>query len=72
MNSNKILIISPIPTHPPVSGNRARVLALADTIRSEKYDVYFLHVEWRKGDEHLMRQYWGDHYYKCKETIKLI
>jgi len=67
-NNKKILIISPIPTHPPVSGNKARVLALANTIRSEKYDVYFLHIEWRKGDEDSMREYWGDRYYKCAYT----
>jgi glycosyltransferase involved in cell wall biosynthesis len=65
MKNNKILLISPIPTHPATSGNRARVLSLARIIKEEGYQLYFLHIKWREGDVHLMKEFWGNNYFSC-------
>lgn len=66
MNKKRILVISPIPTHPVIAGNRARVLELASNIRKLGYDLIFLHVELDAGDTKAMREYWGECYIRCK------
>lgn len=66
MPKKKILIISPVPTHPQISGNRARVLALSSSIRALGHDVMFLHIELEPGDIKAMHEYWGENYVSCK------
>jgi len=67
-NRKKILVVSPVPTHPPISGNRSRILSLLETINALGHDVYFLHVQQDRGDEKAMRGRWGDRYYCCEYT----
>lgn len=59
----KILLISPVPTHPQTAGNRARVCTLLSNINEMKHDVFFLHIKREPGDEKSMRDHWGDRYY---------
>lgn len=59
MNKN-ILIVSPVPTHPPIAGNRARILHLGTSIRDMGHNVYFAHIGFEQGDDNAMKQYWGE------------
>jgi glycosyltransferase involved in cell wall biosynthesis len=60
--AQRILIVSPVPTHPPSAGNRARVAVLAQGLEALGHQVRFAHVERERGDPDLMRAYWGDRY----------
>jgi glycosyltransferase involved in cell wall biosynthesis len=57
--SQKILIISPTPTHPQNAGNRARIFQLAEQLRSFKCDLCFAYYNIEGGDLEAMRAYWG-------------
>lgn len=59
---SKILVISPIPTHPVTAGNRARVAALTNSLEGLGHTVYFMHAEQEAGDAEAMRAHWGDRY----------
>ncbi|MCI0616683.1 hypothetical protein L0244_27200, partial [bacterium] len=59
----KILVISPIPTHPQNAGNRARVYSLLSNLRDMNHDVHFLHLKRELGDDKLMQEFWGDKFY---------
>jgi glycosyltransferase involved in cell wall biosynthesis len=59
---SRILVISPVPTHPADAGNRARVHVLTRTLRESGHDVYFMHVQFERGDIEAMRTTWGDRY----------
>lgn len=63
LHKKKVLMVSPVPTHPPSSGNRARVLGLAEIVRSLGYELHFLHVEMEPSDDARMNEYWGDNLY---------
>lgn len=58
----RILIVSPIPTHPPNAGNRARLLSFVDAFRSLGHEVVLLHVQIEPGDPAALMDYWGDRY----------
>ena len=64
----RILLISPVPTHPPDAGNRARVLSMSTILREIGHDVYFMHVEQEWGDSQAMRANWGDRYVPVEYT----
>jgi glycosyltransferase involved in cell wall biosynthesis len=57
----KILLISPVPTHPQDAGNRIRIFQLAEQLRTEGCDLYFAYYdhEMAGGDYAQMRNYWG-------------
>lgn len=59
----RILLISPVPTHPQTAGNRTRIDGLLASLRQLGHDVYFLHAQREKGDETTMRNIWGDRFY---------
>ncbi len=59
----KIAIISPVPTHPPLAGNRARVLSLAQQIRELGHDLHFLHIQRWAGDNEAMAAFWEDRFH---------
>jgi polysaccharide biosynthesis protein PslH len=59
MGSYKILIVSPVPTHPANSGNSARILRLAETLIEAGHDVHFAHITFQPGDAAAMRAFWG-------------
>lgn len=61
--SNKILIISPTPSHPQNAGNRARIYNLLLNLREAGYDVYFVHIEETPGDKASMQDCWGDRFF---------
>ncbi|MCB0416523.1 MAG: glycosyltransferase [Bdellovibrionales bacterium] len=61
----KILLISPVPTHRPHSGIRARVLSIAGSLRQLGHDIHFVWL--RDGSRPLpdldlatMRTFWGN------------
>jgi glycosyltransferase involved in cell wall biosynthesis len=60
---NKILIASPCGTHPPTEGNRARILALAESLQDMGHEVHLALLPNRHfdiGDMDQMRHYWGN------------
>lgn len=60
----RVLVISPTATHPPTAGNRARVLAICNTLRELGHDVHFAYVKRDSpGDEAAMRAYFGDRFH---------
>ena len=61
--SKKILVISPIPSHPQNAGNRARVYSLFLNLKEMGHDVYFLHIQKETGDEESMQSSWGNNFY---------
>lgn len=61
-----ILLVAPIPTHPPDGGNHARVLALAETLRQQGHTLTFVHSAWCPGSRRQMRRYWGDRYIRVR------
>jgi len=63
MSDNKLLVISPTPSHPQTAGNRARVYSLLSNIESLGIEVHFLYVDLETGDSNAMHTYWGNRYY---------
>lgn len=61
--SKRILVISPVPTHPQNAGNRARVYNLLRSLAETGNDIYFLHIRETPGNESLMLQCWGNKFY---------
>lgn len=59
---SNILLISPIPTHPPTGGNHVRVFALVDALLRLGHELTFLHVPWCPGSSRQMRRHWKDAY----------
>jgi hypothetical protein len=74
----KILLISPVPTHPIFRGNATRILNLADFLNSRGHTVDFAYCAFEPGDRSAMQAYWADHYHEfldyqqpfCKECIR--
>lgn len=56
---NKVLIISPTPTHPQSAGNRSRILALCDYIKMRGHDLDFFYIRQENVDEEAMINYFG-------------
>jgi glycosyltransferase involved in cell wall biosynthesis len=52
-------MISPTPTHPQNTGNRARIFQLSEQIRSFGCDLYFAYYPLEGGDLEAMQIYWG-------------
>lgn len=61
----RILLVSPIPTHPPVAGNRARIHSLLTNLRDMGHEVHFLCVNTEPdlADQHAMARCWGKNFY---------
>ena len=59
---NKILIISPVPTHPPHAGNRSCILNYCQYFTNLGFQVHFMYIgESLPNDSfELMNNYWGD------------
>jgi glycosyltransferase involved in cell wall biosynthesis len=61
MNSSKrILVISHLPILPATAGNRIRVWALMNNLRSFGHDVWFMGLGLKPRDEQELRKHWGD------------
>jgi glycosyltransferase involved in cell wall biosynthesis len=61
----KILVISPIPTHPQIAGNRTRIHRLLASLKEMGHHVHFLYVntESDRVDQKQMVKCWGDTFY---------
>jgi polysaccharide biosynthesis protein PslH len=55
----RILIVSPVPTHPTTAGNRARIRQLIAALGQLGHDVHFCHVNFETGDDDAMRDAYG-------------
>ncbi len=66
--SKKILVISPVPSHPQNAGNRARIYNLLLSLKAAGHEVYFAYVEETPGDKAAMRQCWGDQFFSIPYT----
>jgi glycosyltransferase involved in cell wall biosynthesis len=51
MKRKKILIISPVPSHPQNAGNRARIYTMAVNLMNLGHDVYFAYEERNKNSK---------------------
>ena len=70
MQQKKVLIISPLPTHPQNAANRARVYLLSMVLKNIGFDVHFLFTGREKGDNAAMNAYWRDRIYYFNNTQK--
>jgi len=61
----RILVISPVPTHPLIAGNRVRIHRLLTSLKELGHDVHFLYVntEPERVDENRMAECWRDRFY---------
>ncbi|MFH2066083.1 MAG: glycosyltransferase family 4 protein [Pseudomonadota bacterium] len=59
----RVLLISPIPSHPQTAGNRARIYNLALSIKKFGHELYFAHVEREFGDTAAMKECWGNDFH---------
>ncbi len=66
--SKKVLVISPVPSHPQNAGNRSRIYNLLMNLQKLGHDVYFLYIHQEIADEYLMRKTWGDNFYSVPYT----
>jgi glycosyltransferase involved in cell wall biosynthesis len=57
---NRVLLISPVPSHPATAGNRRRVLNLLEMLESFPCDFRFLWFAQESGDIAAMRGRWGE------------
>ena len=53
----KILMVSPVPTHPPIAGNRARILTLANSLSAAGHELHFAWVALEEGDRIAMMKH---------------
>jgi glycosyltransferase involved in cell wall biosynthesis len=56
----KILMLSPVPTHPPIAGNRARILTLVDSLKAAGHTVHFAWAALESGDRIAMMKHFGE------------
>lgn len=61
--SKRILVISPTPTHPAISGSRARIGMMISKMKAMAHCVHFLHIEREPGDQKQMKNVWGETYH---------
>ena len=66
--SKKILVISPVPSHPQNAGNRARIYNLLLNLKEVGHNVYFAHIAETLGDNSSMQQCWGDNFFTIPYT----
>jgi glycosyltransferase involved in cell wall biosynthesis len=67
--SKKVLVISPIPSHPQDAGNRNRIYNLIINMQKLGHDVHFLYIEEHEKNTDLMRLAWGNSFYSCSDYI---
>ncbi len=59
--TKKILVISPIPSHPRNAGHRERIYQLVQIMQQFGHDVHFLYITQEKGgDLEAMKSCWGE------------
>lgn len=60
--AKKVLVISPIFSHPLTSGNRARIYQLLLNLQQLNHEVHFLYVNTENFNPELAQQYWNNLY----------
>lgn len=60
---NKILLISPTPTHPTTSGNRAAILSLAKDLINKGKEVHFFYVPFEDANTEEMKKFFNNNFY---------
>lgn len=65
----KILMLSPVPTHPPIAGNRARILALADSLIAAGHALHFAWVALEQGDRMAMMKHFDGQFTELKYQV---
>lgn len=58
-SKRKILLVSPVGSHPTISGNSIRPVYLAKQLRELGYETHFAYTDFVGGDLELMRSFWG-------------
>ncbi|MFQ4140946.1 glycosyltransferase family 4 protein [Chlorogloeopsis sp. ULAP02] len=66
--SKKVLVISPVPSHPQNAGNRTRIYNLLMNLKNLGHEVHFLYIQQEIADEDLMCQTWGENFYSLPYT----
>jgi hypothetical protein len=56
----KILMLSPVPTHPPIADNRACILTLVDNLKAAGHMVHFAWAALESGDRIAMMKHFGE------------
>ena len=59
---SRLLIVSPVPTHPTTAGNRARIAGLMRALEQQGHEPYLLHLPREPGDADAMRAAWAHRY----------
>ncbi len=70
--SNRVLIISPTPTHLEIGGNRSCILSYCEMLIKEGYELTYLWIanfDSKSEDFQAMEAYWGDRLYVYKKTF---
>lgn len=69
----KILMVSPVPTHPTIAGNRARILTLADSLAAVGHELHFAWAALEDGDRIAMMQHFNGRFvelgYRVPKTV---
>ena len=58
MKKQRILFVSPTPSHPQDAGNRARVFRIASLIKQYGHELHFCHIEHSTGNRLEMANCW--------------
>jgi glycosyltransferase involved in cell wall biosynthesis len=58
-SNRRVLIISPVPTHPVTGGNRARIHMLLEALDILGVDFHFVFITWESADKEAMEKRWG-------------
>ncbi|MEI6682313.1 MAG: glycosyltransferase family 4 protein [Bacteroidota bacterium] len=71
--AQRILIISPTPTHPTNAGNRSRILVYLKYLIGLGHQVHFLYSDQEESDIKAMEDFWGErfHYVPYKAPVKV-
>lgn len=59
----RILVISPVPTHPTQAGNCVRILNLIQVLEELGHDIHFLHVTYQAGNSAAMLSCFGNRFH---------
>lgn len=60
----RVLLISPVPTHPTNAGNCIRILNLMKALETLGHEPHFLHTTFQRGDHHAMRAAFNDRFHE--------
>lgn len=66
----KLLIVSPTPFLPADAGNRVRIHNMIDSMRGVGIDIFMLHVEREKGDQHGMAKVLRNTHFRSIPYVK--